>query len=61
MENAANQSLYIKDWIFRNILLLSCVLPFVLYNTRAYEGICEPCCYCGMQRSERIYGWSRIG
>jgi len=25
IENAANQSLYIKDWIFRNILLLSCV------------------------------------
>lgn len=36
-----NFCMYIKDQIFRNILLLSCAraLPFVLRNTRAHWGI----------------------
>lgn len=37
------------------------VLPFVLRNTHAHQGIvriCEPYCYYRMQRSEGIHGWS---
>jgi len=63
VENTTDQFLYIKDRIFRNILLLSCARErfpsFCVIHAHTEEScICELCCYCGMQRSKGIHGWS---